>query len=311
MKLRLPRREMPASTVAAGAPLYSSAAAARERYDSLTPRTGAKAAQIASISSMMGAIEADEQDWTPVPTPRGRLDADGAPAKTAAAAVDVGGGSSAGTSASADAADGQPASAQRSAAAGESVDADPSTQRQKAKAKVRALQAEANVAAQSSVASGAEARRALQRGDLGEAGRLAAAAESKAAEARAKRRMAEQLHKNAGFSAETAKDNRQSLKLGDYAPELGRAMPTKAQPAASSADADTATHTNCEPQTDMDARSGAGASGGGDGRSRGGGLLGRLTSSRRRKGSTASSDEEMDDEAAAPGAPLDEKMQRL
>jgi hypothetical protein len=44
--------------------------AAKERYEQLTPRTGAKAAQIASISSLMGAAADAEEDWTPAPTPR-------------------------------------------------------------------------------------------------------------------------------------------------------------------------------------------------------------------------------------------------
>ena len=44
--------------------------AARERYSVMTPRSGAKAAQVASIASLMGAIEKDEHDWTPGPTPR-------------------------------------------------------------------------------------------------------------------------------------------------------------------------------------------------------------------------------------------------
>ena len=50
--------------------------------------------------------------------------------------------------------------------------------------------------------AGADARKALQQGDLTEAGRLAAVAESRAAEAKAKRRMAEQKHAAAGFTGE-------------------------------------------------------------------------------------------------------------
>ena len=39
-------------------PLASGAAAANDRYDQLTPRTGAKAAQVASISALMSAADA-------------------------------------------------------------------------------------------------------------------------------------------------------------------------------------------------------------------------------------------------------------
>jgi len=59
-----------ASALCGAGAVAGGAEAARTRYDSLTPRTGAKAAQIASISSLMGAIEKRESDWTPVPTPR-------------------------------------------------------------------------------------------------------------------------------------------------------------------------------------------------------------------------------------------------
>ena len=59
---------------------------------------------------------------------------------------------------------------------------------------VRTLQAAANESARLSVNAGADARKALQQGDLSEASKLAAAAETHAAEARSKRRQAEELH---------------------------------------------------------------------------------------------------------------------
>ena len=182
-----------------GAAVAGGAEAARTRYDSLTPRTGAKAAQIASISSLMGAIEKDESDWTPVPTPRlvkeasggggggggdGRLD-DGPPPRP---------GLSAATEAGIKAAAASAVGAANSDAA--------SAAKRDAKMRVRALQAEANEAASESVSAGAEARRALQTGDLAEAGRLAARAESRAAEARSKRRTAESLHASLGLTGE-------------------------------------------------------------------------------------------------------------
>jgi hypothetical protein len=190
-------------------------------YLPLEPRhcQGAKAAQIASISSLMGAIQAEEEDWTPAPTPRAGAPSAGAPSDAQRAGAPSAGAppdaqSTAAPPRDALRSDGSSGvrprmSAEEDAALRQAVAAvvgsgAPAPAGREAKARIRTLQAEANDAAQASVAAGADARRALQKGDLSEAGRLAAKAESFASEARAKRRMAEQIHEAAGFGAGAA-----------------------------------------------------------------------------------------------------------
>ncbi|KOO34480.1 hypothetical protein Ctob_012676 [Chrysochromulina tobinii] len=102
--------------------------------------------------------------------------------------------------------------------------------KREAKARVRAMQDEANEAASESVAVGADARRALQRGDLALAGQLAARAESRAAEARAKRRMAESLHASLGFTGQIGETPR-----GEAAPVDEEKLRASRQSAAAAA----------------------------------------------------------------------------
>ena len=170
------------------------AAAAVDRYEQLTPRSGAKAAQIASISALMNEASADD-DWTPRPTPRDvkapsiTLPSAAAPGKKPLTPQTESELRAAFRAARSEGSGGEAAGATEA-----DGNAPPTSDRNAQRKEVRALQAAANEAAKQSVAAGADARKALQQGDLTEASRLAASAETHAAEARNKRKAAEELH---------------------------------------------------------------------------------------------------------------------
>ena len=189
----------PAAALTARGLNQAGAAAAKDRYDQLTPRTGAKAAQIASISALMSAADADDDGLTPRPSPRLEKAAPNLQLPVAAPPKKP---LTPGTETELRAAfraarSGEGAAADGDAAAGEgggNKAQDGGVDRHSTRKEVRALQSAANEAARQSVSAGADARRALQQGDLAEASRLAAVAETHAAEARTKRRLAEELH---------------------------------------------------------------------------------------------------------------------
>ena len=123
---------------------------------------------------------AEEEGWTPRPAARvapGRMASGGQPAPPAAVAAPP--------AVKVDA-----ASAEEVAAANVELNG---LSPEEARDRVRSLQTQASDAARLSVAAGAEARAALQKGELEEATRCAGVAEAHAAEARGNRRLAQAL----------------------------------------------------------------------------------------------------------------------
>jgi hypothetical protein len=177
----------------------------------------AEAHEDPSSSEGAAGTHGDDKELAPLASPRR-----GAPSEEFEAAAPPRRGLSATTEASIKAA----AAAAVGSANRQAADA---TKRE-AKARVRAMQDEANEAASESVAAGADARRALQRGDLALAGQLAARAESRAAEARAKRRMAESLHASLGFTGQIGETPR-----GEAAPVDEEKLRASRQSAAAAA----------------------------------------------------------------------------
>lgn len=155
------------------------------RYDDMTPRSGARAAQRDAISAIEQQVMDDEQDWTP----RGALET-GTPTAVAPAAAE----STARVRALPFPSSRQ---AEKTALRSELQQAKQALKQARARspaAELTQLQADARSAARDSAARSTEAREALARGDLELATKLAKQAEADSTLARQKRREAEALN---------------------------------------------------------------------------------------------------------------------
>tara|TARA_B110001452_G_scaffold267343_1_gene276851 strand:+ start:1080 stop:2948 length:1869 start_codon:yes stop_codon:yes gene_type:complete len=155
------------------------------RYDDMTPRSGARAAQRDAISAIEEQVMDSEQDWTP----RGPL-ATGTPAAVSPAAEE----STARVRALPFPSSRQ---AEKTALRSELQQAKQELKQARARSPVAdltQLQADARSAARDSAARSTEAREALARGDLNLATKLAKQAEADSTLARQKRREAEALN---------------------------------------------------------------------------------------------------------------------
>ena len=231
LELRARREHVSKARADANAARSELASLAAGRAKAVQPNVGvatAEAHEDPSSSEGAAGTQGDDKELAPLASPRR-----GAPSEEFEAAAPPRRGLSATTEASIKAA----AAAAIGSANRQAADAS----KREAKARVRAMQEEANEAASESVAAGADARRALQRGDLALAGQLAARAESRAAEARAKRRMAESLHASLGFTGQIGETPR-----GETAPADEEKLRASRQAAAAAAAAALASRRSSE-----------------------------------------------------------------
>ncbi|KAL3904188.1 MAG: hypothetical protein SGPRY_011384 [Prymnesium sp.] len=165
------------------------AEAARLRYTSLTPRSGAKAAQLDQIEQLMAEADEKEDEWTPRDALRVAPDRHNEQPHHSRPTEALNPSGATESMKSLKLTDGV-----RRREVEEARDALHGLSPAEARNRLRQLQAQASEAAQRAVSEGARARELLDEGDLEAATSMADEAEVHATEARAARRMAKGLY---------------------------------------------------------------------------------------------------------------------